>query len=138
MRPVKETHQAEAVLQAAGERLAPGCAVALEGYEIHMGETVVGPGSSPFAVIFRCSDRNREVLDGAVSPDGRVFGTYLHGIFDNDTFRRAFLNRLREQKGLEPVMASCPREDPFNLLAAHLETHIDMERLFTICGYARL
>jgi adenosylcobyric acid synthase len=134
MRPVKETHQSEAVLQAAGERLAPGCTVAIEGYEIHMGETVVGPGASPFAVIVRRSDRDLEVSDGAVSPDGRVFGTYLHGIFDNDTFRRAFLNRLREQKGMEPMVDTCPRVDPFDLLSAHLETYLDMERLLAICG----
>lgn len=136
MRPVKETHQSEAVLQAAGERLAPGCTVAIEGYEIHMGETVVGPGASPFAVIVRRSDRDIEVCDGAVSPDGRVFGTYLHGIFDNDTFRRPFLNRLREQKGMEPMVDTCPRADPFDLLSAHLETYLDMERLFAICGLA--
>jgi adenosylcobyric acid synthase len=134
MRPEKETHQAEAVLQAAGERLAPGCAVALEGYEIHMGETVVGPGSSPFAVIVRRSGRDLELLDGAVSPDGRVFGTYLHGIFDNDTFRRAFLNRIRAGKGLEPILDRTPRTEPFDLLAAHLEKHLDMERLLAICG----
>jgi adenosylcobyric acid synthase len=134
MRPEKETHQAEAVLQAAGERLAPGCAVALEGYEIHMGETVVGPGSSPFAVIVRRSGREVEVPDGAVSPDGRVFGTYLHGIFDNDTFRRAFLNRIRAGKGLEPLPVASPREEPYDLLAAHLEKHLDMARLFRICG----
>ncbi len=136
MSPVKETHQAEAVLQAAGERLAPGCAVALEGYEIHMGETVVGPGSSPFAVIVRRSGRDLEVLDGAVSPDGRVFGTYLHGIFDNDTFRRSFLNRIRAGKGLEPILDRTPREEPFDLLAAHLERNLDMERLLAICGLA--
>ena len=137
MRPEKETHQAEAMLQAAGERLAPGCAVALEGYEIHMGETVVGPGSLPFAVIVRRSGRDLEVLDGAVSPDGRVFGTYLHGVFDNDTFRRAFLNRIRAGKGLEPILDRTPHEEPFDLLAAHLEKYLDMERLFRICGIDR-
>jgi adenosylcobyric acid synthase len=122
------------VLQAAGERLAPGCAVALEGYEIHMGETLVGPGSSPFAVIERRSGRQLELLDGAVSPDGRVFGTYLHGIFDNDSFRRAFLNRIRTGKGLEPILDGTPQEEPYDLLAAHLEKHLDMARLFDICG----
>ena len=133
MRPVKETHQAEALLLA-GERLAPGCPDRLFGYEIHMGETVVGRGALPFAAISRRSGLAVEVSDGAVSPDGRVFGTYLHGIFENDGFRRAFLNRIREGKGLAPILNAVPQEEPFDLLAAHLERHLDMERLLAICG----
>jgi adenosylcobyric acid synthase len=136
MRPVKDTHQADALLLAAGERLAPGSARQLYGYEIHMGETAVGPGAEPFATIIRRSGGEVEVPDGAVSPNGRVFGTYLHGIFDNDAFRRAFLNRIREGKALEPILDSTPREEPFDLLAAHLEKHLDMERVLAICGLA--
>jgi len=75
-----------------------------------------------------------KISDGAVSPDGQVFGTYLHGIFDNDGFRTAFLNRLRMEKGLRTNGAVPAREDPFDLLAEHLERHLDMERLFAICG----
>ena len=131
MQASKETHQGEALLLPAGERLAPGCA-GVSGYEIHMGETLVGADSLPFATITRRS--GGQVLDGAVSPDGRVCGTYLHGLFDNCGFRRAFLNRLRQEKGLEPVIAAAPPEDPFQLLAAHLERHLDMERLLALCG----
>ena len=134
MRPAKETHQAEALLLASGELLAPGCPDLLYGYEIHMGETVVGQGALPFAAISRRSGRDVDVSDGAVSPDGRVFGTYLHGIFDNDGFRRAFLNRIRGEKGLAPILDAAPQEEPFDLLAAHLERHLDMERLLAICG----
>lgn len=137
MRPVKETHQAEAQLLAAGERLAPGSPDLLYGYEIHMGETVVGPGALPFAAISRRSGLAVDVRDGAVSSDGRVFGTYLHGIFDNDDFRRAFLNRIREGKGLAPILDAAPQEEPFDLLAAHLEKHLDMERLLAICGISK-
>ncbi|MCM2359799.1 MAG: cobyric acid synthase, partial [Geobacteraceae bacterium] len=130
----KETHQAQALLLPAGEGVAPGCAGPLSGYEIHMGETLVGPGSLPFATINCRSGRGVAIEDGAVSPDGRVFGTYLHGIFDNDSFRRPFLNRLRSRKGLAPILDAAPREDPFELLAEHLERHLDMERLLAICG----
>ena len=38
--------------------------------------------------------------DGAVSGDGRVFGTYLHGIFDNLWFTRALINAVRGEKGI--------------------------------------
>lgn len=66
----------------------------LEAYEIHMGETEAkGPGSPAFAVLER-HGRHVEVADGWVSPDGRVLGTYLHGVFENDAFRRRFLSSL--------------------------------------------
>jgi adenosylcobyric acid synthase len=99
-----------------------------------MGETVIGPQARPFATITRRSGREMKISDGAVSPDGRVFGTYLHGIFDNDGFRTAFLNRLRMEKGLRTNAAVPAREDPFDLLAEHLERHLDMEKLLAICG----
>lgn len=129
----KETHQVDALLLPAGQSLAPGCAERLTGYEIHMGDTVVGPGSLPFAMITCRSCQDTEVRDGAVSPDGRVFGTYLHGIFDNADFRRTFLNRIRANKGLNAIRDTAPQEDPFDLLAAHLERHLDMPRLLAIC-----
>jgi adenosylcobyric acid synthase len=134
MLETKETHQVDALLLPAGESLAPGCAERLTGYEIHMGDTVVGPGSLPFAMITRRSCQDTEVRDGAVSSNGRVFGTYLHGIFDNADFRRTFLNRIRAKKGLYAIRDTAPQEDPFDLLAAHLERHLDMERLLAICG----
>jgi adenosylcobyric acid synthase len=130
----KETHQVEALLLPAGKMAVPGCTERLKGYEIHMGETIVGPKTRPFATITRRSGREVEISDGAVSPDGRVFGTYLHGIFDNDGFRIAFLNRLRLEKGLRPLNAALVRPDPFDLLAEHLERHLDMAKLLTICG----
>ena len=42
------------------------------------------------------------ISDGAVALDGRVWGTYIHGILHNDDFRRAWLNRIRTHKGLSP------------------------------------
>lgn len=73
------------------------------GYEIHMGKTRLMEGIEPLLVIHRRG--NHEVLDydGAVSKDGRVFGTYLHGIFDQVSFRLRFVNQLRNNKGLPPL-----------------------------------
>ncbi len=130
----KETHQAEARLLPAGCLAAPGCDGLLAGYEIHMGETLLGREARPFATIVSRSGRETTIQDGAVSLDGRVFGTYLHGIFDNHGFRNAFLNRLRREKGLPQPADEAPAGDPFELLADHLERHLDMERLLTICG----
>lgn len=133
----KETHQARARLQENGMQTAPGCSAELAGYEIHMGETTPVGTPRPFARIFSRGERTAAVDDGSVSPDGRVFGTYLHGIFDNDGFREAYLNRIRSMKGLPlrhgpPEGTSLP--DPFDLLARHLEEHLDMDQLLKVCG----
>jgi len=130
----KQTHQVEAQLLSAGQELAPGCAAAITGYEIHMGESVLGDDSRPFASIGKRSGNEAAMEDGAISQDGRVFGTYLHGIFDNHGFRTAFLNRIRRDKGMPEQATVVPMQDPFDLLATHMEQHLDMERIFEICG----
>jgi len=129
----KETHQVRAELLPAGYLAAPKSCRTLDGYEIHMGETMLGPGVQPFSRIVSRSGEEVEVQDGAVTRDGRIFGTYLHGIFQNGPFRAAFLNRLRRGKGLAE-RAAAEADDPFDKLAAHLEQHLDMERLLAICG----
>jgi adenosylcobyric acid synthase len=134
LHPEKETHQAEARLLRPAALVAPGCEGTISGYEIHMGQTTLGPKAKPFAQIVRRSANEVAVSDGAVSPDGRVFGTYLHGIFDNHGFRSAFLNRMRREKGVPAISADCGTKDPFDLLAEHLERHLDMERLLRTCG----
>ena len=130
----KQTHQVEAQLLTAGLELSPGCEAAITGYEIHMGETVLGSGARPFATISNRSGSAAGVGDGAVSQDGRVFGTYLHGIFDNHGFRTCFLNRIRRDKGMPEQVEVVPLADPFDQLATHMEQHLDMARIFEICG----
>jgi len=131
---VKETHLVEAELLPAAQELVPGCASALTGYEIHMGETSLGAGARPFSVLNSRSGEAVGVTDGAVSADGRVFGTYLHGIFDNHDFRTAYLNRLRRRKGLPEQKTVAAQADPFDQLAEHMERHLDLERILGICG----
>ena len=130
----KQTHQVEAQLRAAGQELSPGCETSITGYEIHMGDTVLGPDARPFATIAKRSGSAAGIGDGAVSQDGRVFGTYLHGIFDNPGFRTSFLNRLRRGKGMLEQDEVGPMSDPFDQLATHMEQHLDMARIFEICG----
>ena len=108
----------------------------ITGYEIHMGETLLGEEVSPFARIVSRSGEKADLLDGAVSRDGRIMGTYLHGIFDNAGFRAALLNRLRRQKGLSTVTPVTASQDPLELLARHLEKSLDMNRLFALAGIA--
>jgi adenosylcobyric acid synthase len=88
----------------------------VEGYEIHMGESRRGDCREAFDG------------DGAVSDDGLVFGTYLHGIFTRPAAAVALLSYLAERKGLDPAGLGAFR-DPYDDLAALLEEHLDMERI---------
>jgi adenosylcobyric acid synthase len=123
-------------LDDAGLEVASGCTGVLSGYEIHMGVTTLAPGLRPFSRIFRRGDRSVAVEDGAVSGDGRIIGTYLHGIFENERFRETYLNGIRREKGmpLQSTMAGEPLPDPFDQLAEQLEKHLDLPALLTICG----
>lgn len=94
--------------------------VPLEGYEIHIGDTRGRDCLSPVAMI---GDR----AEGGTSCDGLVCGTYLHGLFSADAFRRSFLAEL----GVEPGEASYRDgvEKALDALAERLEEHIDCDAL---------
>lgn len=108
------------------------------GYEIHMGQSYRGPGASPAFRLWRQNQPDAEVLDGAVSHTGLIWGTYLHGLFDADGFRRAFLNQLRKDKGLLPLenqyKYSDNCEEAFNHLAQVVRGSIDLERIYQLIG----
>jgi adenosylcobyric acid synthase len=136
MLPDKETHQALAYLDVGGLRVAPDCSGVISGYEIHMGKTTHLETPLPFARIFRRGEASDAIQDGTVSDNGRVFGTYLHGIFDNEHFREVYLNGIRTEKGMPQRHKSlaAPLVDPFDQFADHLRQHLDVERLLDICG----
>ena len=98
---------------------------ALEGYEIHLGRSDGPDCGRPL-----CRIDGRP--DGATSPEGRVFGTYLHGIFANDGFRRAFLARLGHKATGHSYRASV--ETALDEIADHLERMVDCDRLLSIAG----
>jgi adenosylcobyric acid synthase len=77
---------------------APGAGGVLSAYEIHMGVTEIqGEGRPAFEILSR-NGQPQKAPDGWVSPDRRVWGAYLHGVFENDGFRNAFLQELRETR----------------------------------------
>jgi adenosylcobyric acid synthase len=94
------------------------------GYEMHMGVTEGLDRARPFA---RLADGTP---DGAVSADGRVIGTYIHGLFADDGQRAAWLARL----GAGPVHIAYDDlvEQTLDALAAHLAAHIDLDRLLKL------
>jgi adenosylcobyric acid synthase len=102
-------------------RLAKG--KSFTGYEIHMGETVYEEGAAPFADLGTGAD-------GAIDESGRVWGTYVHGIFDDDNFRHHFLKNARRRYGLDPaldyVCVSAQRQARINRWADHLRASLDM------------
>ncbi|MEM8742844.1 MAG: cobyric acid synthase CobQ, partial [Pseudomonadota bacterium] len=114
MHPQKRLARTQAVHAASG--------LALQGYEIHIGTTQGPDCTRPFAHV----DGRPE---GAVSPDGRIQGSYLHGMFAEDEFRAGWLagfgvaSHHRYGAGVE---------DTLDALAAHLETHAELDAMLAM------
>ena len=101
----------------------------LKGYEIHMGRTTGEVGLFSINRFPASPDGSGAPLpDG--SAKGNVWGTYIHGIFDNDGLRTALLNSLRIRKGLPPqgprFSYEAKRDEAINEWAAILKTSIDI------------
>ncbi|MGH9595199.1 MAG: cobyric acid synthase, partial [Edaphobacter sp.] len=67
----------------------------VSGYEIHIGQTIYLENARHFATLSIDSSSSADEKDGCISTDTRVFGTYLHGLFDDDDFRHQFLRSVR-------------------------------------------
>ncbi len=107
----------------------------IEGYERHMGET--SSNEAPFATITSRNSLAVNIEDGAVSESGAVFGTYIHGIFDNDLWRGELLNRLRAKKGIARVEGASfkeSKEAAIDAFATTVEESLDMDSLLKIIG----
>ncbi|MFB2531567.1 cobyric acid synthase [Paracoccus sp. p3-h83] len=115
MTPAKRLTRTAATHVATGE--------AVQGYEIHIGRSDGPDRARPFA-------RIGTTPEGAVSPDGRVMGSYLHGLFAADAFRAAFLAGLGIAAGGVDHGASV--EAALNDLADHIEAHLDVPGLLAL------
>jgi len=111
----------------------------LAGYEIHMGETTYNGHNSvrPFARITERAGEMVDILDGCVSVNGNVVGTYIHGIFDNDEFRSKLIDYLRLKKGLRPSNGRCAdfktiKELRYNELADIVRKNINMNLVYSM------
>ncbi len=122
----------------------------VKGYEIHMGETKRGQGVfSCFEIVSQrenyysleqpslTSIKERKGCDGAISSDKLVWGTYIHGVFDEPDFRRHWLNRVRLRKKLAPLnveisqAVSARLNTAIDRWADHVEQHLKLEPIFT-------
>jgi adenosylcobyric acid synthase len=92
----------------------------MSAYEIHIGRTDGPDRAHPFAFVGGAPE-------GAIAGDGRVQGTYLHGLFTSDGFRRAYLDRLGIAGSDQSY--SVRVDQTLDALADHIEAHLDVEGL---------
>ena len=123
-------------VMAAGKTLTRGTArhgvsgLEVTGYEIHHGQTSCDGCESWFTG----SDGR---IVGIATADHRVWGTYLHGVFDADAFRRWFIDHLRVRRGLTPVgevVARYDIEPALDRLARAVRDHVRIDEIFRIMG----
>lgn len=134
--PEKVTHQVEATATNHSFLGINYSGTNLKGYEIHMGRTQF---LSPVDVAFTINTRSGAKVtmsDGVVSLDGLVMGTYMHGIFDNDSYRRTVLDALRVRKGLAPLGVirdtQALKDAAYNRLADVVRKNMDMDLVYRI------
>ena len=111
--------------------------VPLEGYEIHMGVTVLKEGASSMTRITDYGSQSFGKLkqDGACTEN--VYGTYVHGIFDREEVTKAVITAIGREKGLDvseitSVDFRTFKESQYDLLAAGVREHLDMKRIYEI------
>ncbi len=110
----------------------------INGYEIHMGVTECLEPGRVTALFEIAHPGGQSFNEGWGTTDGKVWGTYLHGLFESDQFRRSWLNGLREGKGLAPLLETYSarerKEMEFDRVAESLRSSLDMQRLYEIMG----
>jgi len=105
-----------------------------EGYEIHMGHTQLVSGSP----LLRVTSRNRKAcndVDGCISDDGKIAGTYIHGMFDTYPIAAKWLETIGIKKvpGMDSHQTSS-REKDYSLLRNHFERHVNIEEIMKLTG----
>lgn len=134
--PDKVTHQVTASCHGQGFLGIHYTGSSLTGYEIHMGRTESGDAQCHAFTINSRSGQAAACQDGSVRQDGLVMGTYIHGIFDNDGYRQAILDKLRERKGLPPIVRKhniqAEKQAAYNRLADIVRRHLDMKAVYRL------
>lgn len=124
--PEKRRQQTAGFVSSAGLKELQNTTVT--GYEIHMGNTTLQTGAKPFLQL-------KDGMDGCWQ--GCVYGTYLHGLFDNDTFRAGLLHFLYQKKGLQPeeqhsLTWEDYRQQQYDKLADAVRQHLHLPFIYQI------
>jgi adenosylcobyric acid synthase len=108
----------------------------IRGYEIHMGHSHVYEEQAGLMEINYRSGQEVSLAEGACDASGRIFGTYLHGIFDNANIMLALMNNIRKKKGLIPLeeknLPIFQKENRYDRLAEVVRNSVDMEQIAAI------
>jgi adenosylcobyric acid synthase len=133
--PIKTTRQVKAVAKA-GPGLMKGMEnINVTGYEIHMGRDSKIQGSPAFNII---KSGNSSVSDGCMNKKGTVFGTYIHGLFDNAAFTGKLIENICSMRGLPEVRhEAIDREKSYDELAAIVRESLDMDKIYDIIAGGR-
>ncbi len=128
--PLETVLEREKVLRVVNGWVASSDQVKVKGYEIHMGRSRLLQSIHPLFVVY-CG--NRIEHEGVVI-NGKIYGTYLHGLFEEWSFRRYFLNAIRKQKGLFPIVTIIHSwqeivEIELDRLANLIDMTIDIDRI---------
>ncbi len=104
----------------------------VEGYEIHMGTTENLGGAVP---MIRLADGR---IDAYMSPDGRIWGSYLHGIFDNEEFLFKLIDDIMKEKGIDldrsRISIADYKKEQYDKLADLVRDYLDMDKVYEILG----
>lgn len=108
----------------------------VHGYEIHHGSTYTLNNQASCVIT---TESGREI--GFANPDGSIWGTYLHGLFDNDQFRRWFIDRLRQKKGfpaLKSPQLCYDLEEKLDQLASIVRENLNMDKIYSMLKSTRI
>ena len=131
----KETHQVEGEAVADVGLLAGARGTRIEGYEIHMGTSQGQPVCKPFSISRRDQSKEHQP-EGAMDTDGRVMGTYMHGLFENTELRQIILYNIALARGKDlPQEATIMLKDKeYDKLAELVRNNLDMDLIYDIAG----
>lgn len=129
----KETHQVEGEVIIGLGLLAGAEKTSIEGYEIHMGLSQGQPDWIPFSLSRRDRDDSHQP-EGALDADGRVLGTYMHGLFNSTEFRQRMLYNIALARGKDlPEEASVlVRDREYDKLADLVRNNLNMDLIYDI------
>ncbi len=106
------------------------------GYEIYMGHMEINGNDQLFLEITQRSGQKVSVYDGNYAEKGKVFGTHIHGFFDNANIMLAFINSIRAEKGLEllkePDLEIYQKEKNYDRAADLVRKSLDMKKVYQI------
>ncbi len=135
----KITTQVEGVVSMEDGLFAGLLGTRVQGYEIHMGTTDLCVGCTPCLTIDKILDQDLDQIEvgGVTNQDGTVFGTYIHGIFDNMAFSTGLFNNIRNLRGMKTVEGQNLdfkdyKEQQYDKLAELIRENMDMDAIYKI------